>query len=395
MKVLRYDIGTLRPARRLPNGMLRVDGVLTKSGVFEYLNPDGSIRREYRPDSEVFAPDSMSSFEMCPFTDGHPSEPITAQNAKRYAVGSLDSNIRKDGQSLAGTIAVFDAATIKKMDSGMHQLSCGYEVDLEEIPGHAPDGQRYDAVQRNIRGNHVALVAHARAGESARVRMDAAMQQPTKERLNMAEPTKKEQEKAMEAALVTASSEKIRADRAEADLAEAKKRADSAEGELESIRVELTTLKEQRKDERPEEKDAIIVGLNAELTGLKKARADEMAIAPTNLRNAVKARVALEAAASLVLKDVRIDDLEDRDIMVQVVSKLHGVALDDEKSIEYVRARFDAAVEGFRAGSTAIAELRRVAGENSAKPAPRDDATTARAAMVKRNQEAWKPAVAK
>lgn len=37
-----------------------------------------------------------------------------------------------------------------------------------------PDGLHYDVIQRNIRGNHVALVDKGRAGETACLRMDSA-----------------------------------------------------------------------------------------------------------------------------------------------------------------------------------------------------------------------------
>ncbi len=52
------------------------------------------------------------------------------------------------------------------------QLSAGYELDLDRTPGTAPDGRRYDAVQRNIRINHVAAVPLGRAG-TARVLADS------------------------------------------------------------------------------------------------------------------------------------------------------------------------------------------------------------------------------
>ncbi len=369
--------------------MLRVDGLLTKSGVFEYLNPDGTIRREYRPPEEVFRDDSMQTFAMCPFTDGHPSEVVTSKNARQFAVGSLSENVRRDGEHLAATIAVFDGDVIQKMESGNIQLSCGYEVDLDITPGTTPDGERYDAIQRNIRGNHVALVTHARAGESARVRMDAAMQQPSKE-IRMPNATEKEMKEAMEAALVQSNSSRLRADKAEADLLDAQKRADKAEGELESVRVKLTTLEKLREDEQPQEKQAVINGLQSQLAALNKARNDELVAAPLKLREAVKARVALESSAAMVLTGQRLDDLDDRQIMTAVVQKLHGVTIDDKRSEDYVRARFDAAVEGFQSGAKAIDFVRELNHEKRQDEAPRK---SPRELMVERNTSAWKTPV--
>ena len=56
-----------------------------------------------------------------------------------------------------------------KVDAGKVELSGGYACDLAIEDGTTPAGEAYQAVQRNIRGNHVALVDHARAGPDARI----------------------------------------------------------------------------------------------------------------------------------------------------------------------------------------------------------------------------------
>jgi hypothetical protein len=124
----REDVGTLAKAKRLDNGRLIVDATFTRSGVFVYQNPDGSERLEYRPENEVFAKRSMDSLAMVPFTDLHPPTMVTAANSKLFAVGQVGELIRRDGQHLAGKIAVNDATTIAKMDDGEAELSCGYSV---------------------------------------------------------------------------------------------------------------------------------------------------------------------------------------------------------------------------------------------------------------------------
>ena len=385
MGVLRYDLGTLRPPVFLPNGTVRVDALFTRSGVFEYLNQDGTLRREYRPDSEVFDAKSMQSFTMQPFTDGHPPEALTSANAKQYMVGATGETIRRDADHLLGSIAVYDASTVEKMKHGVTQISCGYEVDLDPTPGTAPNGERYDAVQRNIRGNHVALVAHARAGDTARVRMDAAIQQPRNEETLM-DP--KEMQKAMEAAIAERDAAKLRADGLDTQLAEATKRADKAEGELESVRVKLTDLEAKRTDEKPEETRAELNILTAKLAASEKLRTDAEAIFPKVLNDAVKSRVKLEQAACVILPKERLDDLDDRQIMDLVVAKLQGISIPTDRSDDYARARFDAAVEGWKAGNTAIDQLRVLARDPDT--AIREDAASARAKYVHAQQNAWK-----
>ena len=58
--------------------------------------------------------------------------------------------------------------SIGEIEAGKKELSMGYFCDYELTPGTF-DGQHYDAVQRNIRGNHIALVEEGRMGADVRV----------------------------------------------------------------------------------------------------------------------------------------------------------------------------------------------------------------------------------
>ena len=61
-------------------------------------------------------------------------------------------------------ITVTDAETISKIESGKQvELSCGYDLDLIEESG-SYNGEHYDAIQTNIKYNHVASVKAGRAG---------------------------------------------------------------------------------------------------------------------------------------------------------------------------------------------------------------------------------------
>lgn len=172
--VRRIDAGSLRRLREVSGGGIRVDALLTRTGVFEYLNPDGSVRREYRPPDEVFHQDSMYSAECIPVGDDHPEELISLKDEKKYRLGLTGEQVRRDGEWLTNSIVVRDPKLIAKMRRGKVFVSCGYECDLEDRSGISPDGERYDCIQRNIRYNHVAIVDVPRAGAQARVRMDEA-----------------------------------------------------------------------------------------------------------------------------------------------------------------------------------------------------------------------------
>lgn len=159
-------------------GYMLVPGVLARTGVQEYrahelgLEKDGmdpmQVLRLLRPAEEVFQAESLSSFENKPVTIEHPEEDVTAANWKQYAVGEV-RDVQRCGELMSGLILIKDADAIEAMQAGKVELSNGYTFTLDMTSGQSVDGQPYDAVQRNIRGNHVALVDVARCGSACRI----------------------------------------------------------------------------------------------------------------------------------------------------------------------------------------------------------------------------------
>lgn len=350
----RYDLGTLRPAQTRGDGRLIVDAHITRSGVFSYRNPDGTTRREYRPPDEVFKADSLSTFALVPVTNDHPPEGVTSRNARKYAVGSVGENVRQDGDHVTAQLVVFDQGVIDAMARGKRDVSCGYECDLDETPGVTPSGERYDAIQRNIVGNHLAIVSVGRAG-SARVRMDGAVQ------LGAEGATGDLIMDELKQALADAATQKVRADVAEQALAALRKDADATKARL----------------------DAAVEELAAE----RKARTD----AATALPDLVKARVALETRAQPILGDAFRADSDDRALRCAVVEKVTGVKLGDDKSADYVTARYDAAIEraetsaGVMRGQAEIIVRGRVDAAPAGPESP-GSADRARAEMIAHNR---------
>ncbi len=142
--------------------------ILTRVGIFEYRRPDGSIRRELRLPEEVFAPESLASYKGKPVILTHEAGMIDSDNVQQEQIGTILSDGTQDGDNVRAQIIIHDA---RKLDYGLRELSLGYSLDLEETPGEW-QGQPYDAIQRNIRVNHLALVEKARAGDSARLNID-------------------------------------------------------------------------------------------------------------------------------------------------------------------------------------------------------------------------------
>ncbi|GAA4827370.1 DUF2213 domain-containing protein [Sphingosinicella ginsenosidimutans] len=169
---------TIDRSHRSRDGYLRVTAKAARTGVQDYLgrevDPEGKhfaadqVVKVYRPPEEVFAADSVASFIGRPITDDHPAVPVTAKNWRDLARGVIGGAVR-DGEWLRFDLALMDADTVAKVDGGKRELSNGYSADLSIEDGTAPDGTAYQAVQRRIRGNHIALVDRARAGPEARI----------------------------------------------------------------------------------------------------------------------------------------------------------------------------------------------------------------------------------
>jgi hypothetical protein len=74
-----------------------------------------------------------------------------------------------------GTVTLTDREAIeavKRRDAV--ELSVGYRCEYDPTPGTAPDGTRYDGVQRNISGNHLAVTGKGRAGSEVCLHFDSA-----------------------------------------------------------------------------------------------------------------------------------------------------------------------------------------------------------------------------
>lgn len=69
MKTLRFDTAVIR-ATRNDDGFIYDSPILTRTGVFPYRNPDGTIRHELRPPEDVFHTGSLHTLKGVPITDG-------------------------------------------------------------------------------------------------------------------------------------------------------------------------------------------------------------------------------------------------------------------------------------------------------------------------------------
>ncbi len=169
-KVIRLDSTPLNRAFFTEEGYLIDTPILTTTGIFEYVNSDGSVRRELRLPEEVFDPDSLASYQGKPIIISHDAGLVTKDNVSENSIGTILTPGYQDGDAVRAKITIHDTDEMKR--SRLKELSLGYNLDLDETPGEW-QGQRYDAIQRNIRINHLALVREARAGNQARLNIDS------------------------------------------------------------------------------------------------------------------------------------------------------------------------------------------------------------------------------
>ena len=160
----RFDTTTFQ-ATKTDEGFIADTPIIGRTGLLRYQNADGSERWEYRPPEEAFSTASLASIRGKPITVGHKAM-VTAGNVWRVRpVGTVLTEGRQDGDAIRADIVLYNLPT------GSRELSCGYTLDLDETPGKTADGRHYDAIQRNIRYNHLAIVPKGRAG-IARLNMD-------------------------------------------------------------------------------------------------------------------------------------------------------------------------------------------------------------------------------
>lgn len=150
-------------------GFLYDTPIVTSTGIFEYGLPDGGVRRELRLPEHVFDKESLASYAGKPVIITHNAGAIDKNNVMKEIVGTITSEGFQDGDDVRCNVVIHDIDKVKK--TPYRELSLGYNLDLIEEPGEW-NGQKYDAIQTNIRINHLAIVDKARAGEQSHLNLD-------------------------------------------------------------------------------------------------------------------------------------------------------------------------------------------------------------------------------
>lgn len=178
------------------NGFVEVrDNPITKTGVFPYSGaqigaPDkDKIYMVLRPSDELQKPETIESFKLLPFIHEHEMLGDGFTPAERKGVqGVIGSDVHFDEPYLKGTIKIFGENLKGAIRDGKLELSAGYRCKYEFTQGEW-NGHHYDAIQRDIRGNHLALVEQGRSGPDVRVMDDMTITFDEKEIFPMNEET--------------------------------------------------------------------------------------------------------------------------------------------------------------------------------------------------------------
>lgn len=304
-----FDRLTLDAPRRTGDGYLVASVRVARTGIQIYsgreVDPenkhgmrDRAQVRVYRPADEVFSADSLRSYAHRPVTINHPPKGVNSDNWRDTAVGLTDSEVLRDGEFVRTSIAVMDAAAIQTVEGGQREISQGYTCDLAFETGVTNDGLEYDAVQRNIRANHTAIVDIARGGPELKIG-DSQM--------NMMITVDGHQVEVSDAAAIAIGG-------LTAKLTAADARATAAETSVGTLTAAIST------------KDGEIAAL--------KAQVADAALTPAKLDAAVAARAKVIDAAKRIFPAIVTDGKTDAAIRKEaVVSKIADAATMDDNGI--------------------------------------------------------------
>lgn len=331
MTVTRFDRGNVSGEATITDeGYIRANAIVTRTGVFFYQNPDGSVRRELRHPDDVWEEESLASMHLIPVTNGHPQEKlVNSENYKNLAIGFTGEKITQDGDFVRANLVITDKEGVEYVTrNNRKNLSLGYTVDLEDESGEY-NGEQYDARQRNIRYNHLAIVNKARAGDEARIALDEADafeisqeegEQMTKRKIKldneeiMVEPATAEYVDRLMDDLKNLEEEKARVQR---EIEMIRMKLERAEGERDSMKDKMSTMTEK---------------VSLDSADFKKAVADRI--------NLYKV-----AEKFLDIETVKLDSMSDLDIKKSVIEKCRKSISLDGKSDYYVEAMFDTIVD--------------------------------------------------
>lgn len=319
------DSITLKGTRITNDGYLVTEAFAVRTGIQLYTGDevdkenvlglrDKPIVRVYRSEDEVRSPSSLQSFSHAPITVGHPKQGVTADNWKELAVGEVSTEAVWDGNKIKLPLIIKDKAAVEGVNAGTRELSAGYICELVADSGTTPDGQEYDAVQKNIRINHLAVVPNGRAGQECRIG-DADNWG--------ASPIAKEQEMATKHIAIGDSTAEI------------------VDKDADKVTSYIKNLNDAHKASL-DAKDAEIATKDARIAELEKSQ-----LSDAELDKRVAARSKLVADAATIAPKADFTGLSDSEIRKKAVTAIDAKYADQSEA--YINAMFDIQLDAAKA----------------------------------------------
>lgn len=299
-------------------GFLQGRVCVTCAGVFPYRGEDGKVHFRYRSVDEVSR--ATASLNNKVVTLLHPNELVNITNVNKVNMGFSGGDATFEGDSECFvTLTITDAKAIKAIRDGkVKAISCGYTCEIEDSAGNY-HGSEYDQCQKNIKYNHIALVAAGRAGDCVNFTLNDSAEEIYK--LFEQTKTKPNEDNTMKKLVIGDCQYEVDESVASAFSA-MKKELEGAKDSCEKAIAERDSLK------------ASLDAKDAEIASLKASVLDDKAIAEK-----VKARAALEKVAADCGIE-KYEEMDDKSIKCAVIAKklptfsLEG-ASDERISIGY------------------------------------------------------------
>lgn len=164
MPIMYYGSKISENMTKTPEGYLICRNVpIGRTGAMTYYGEELNLEEKRgiklkvtRKPEELFSKATIASFEGKPVTNDHPSNNLTIDTINIYSRGHTE-NVRSEGDLLMADLYVVDAGLISEIENGKREVSCGYDcLWIENEDG------TYE--QKEIVGNHVAIVQEGRAG---------------------------------------------------------------------------------------------------------------------------------------------------------------------------------------------------------------------------------------
>lgn len=306
--------------------------------VQKYVKSDGSEEMEAKLPEEILSDATVSSANSKPVTDGHHGL-VTKDNSHDLLKGFTASNGHVEGNMLYNDITITDPNLISQIKSGdKRELSIGFETQMDPTSG-TYNGTKYDAVQRNIRINHVAVVPKGRAGHEVRLIGDSA------EAVEQVEPSE-EKGNQMETRVVRADGQNItvaaddveKITKLDADNSAKAKQIADLDAQIKKLQSEKAQLQgdadasAKKADEAQAKADSLEADNKKLQEEFDKYKADGVD----------KKLELIDKVKSFVGDEYDYQGKSDRDMKIDAVKAIKGDSVDfTDKSDTYVQAAFD------------------------------------------------------